>query len=248
MIRKNLSTLLGMGISQKVKGRRLALSMEVLSKMERAGIIPVVVIEDPGKAVQLGKTMMEAGLDLIEITMRTERAMEAVKILGEQLPELTLGAGTVFSLQAAKEAIKHGARFIVSPHLDEEIVTYCVDHDIVCIPGVYTPSEVQRALAAATRNRRFPSVKDIPLVIKIFPASTGGPGHIKAMKAVFPEVKFLPLGGVDANNMAEYFKAGAWAVGGTWICKKELIDRGNFDEISRLVKEALRIIREVKKA
>jgi len=216
-------------------------------KIEKAGVIPVVVIENPDKAIRLGKTIMDAGLDLIEITMRTGRAMEAVKILGENFPELTLGAGTVFSLSTAEEAIKYGAQFIVSPHLDEEIVTYCADRDIVCIPGVFTPSEVQRALNAATRNRRFSSVKDIPLVIKIFPASTGGPAHIKAMKAVFPELRFLPLGGVDASNMAEYFKAGAWAVGGTWICRKELIDEGNFDEISRLVREALQIVRGVKK-
>jgi 2-dehydro-3-deoxyphosphogluconate aldolase/(4S)-4-hydroxy-2-oxoglutarate aldolase len=79
-------------------------------------------------------------------------------------------------------------------------------------------------------------------VIKIFPASTGGPGHIAAMKAVFPDVKLLPLGGVNAGNLAEYIKAGAWAVGGTWICKRDLIETGNFAKISELVKEALQII------
>ena len=215
--------------------------------MEKAGIVPVVVIEDPEKAVPLGKAILDAGLGLIEITMRTKRAMEAIKILHKELPELLLGAGTVFSVPVAKEAIAAGARFIVSPHLDEEIVTYCVDNDIVVIPGVFTPSEVNRALKAATKNRQFPSIKDIPLVVKVFPASTGGPEHIKAMRAVFPEVRFVPLGGVSAENLADYLKAGVWAIGGTWVCKKDLIDKGDFTRISELTKQALRIIAETRK-
>ncbi len=215
--------------------------------MEKAGIVPVVVIEDPEKAVPLGKAILDAGLGLIEITMRTKRAMEAIKILHKELPELLLGAGTVFSVPVAKEAIAAGARFIVSPHLDEEIVTYCVDNDIVVIPGVFTPSEVNRALKAATKNRQFPSIKDIPLVVKVFPASTGGPEHIKAMRAVFPEVRFVPLGGVSAENLADYLKVGVWAIGGTWVCKKDLIDKGDFTRISELTKQALRIIAETRK-
>lgn len=223
------------------------MSQNVLAKMEKAGIIPVVVIEDPGKAVQLGRTVLEAGLDLIEITMRTERAMEAIRMISRQLPDLLVGAGTVFSVSTAEEALSAGARFIVSPHLDEEIVAYCVKKNIVCIPGVFTPSEVQRAIKVAMQNTRAQRIKDLPLVIKIFPASTGGPAHITAMRAVFPEVKFLPLGGVNVNNLADYIKAGAWAVGGTWICKRELIETDNFGKISELVKEALRAIEAVRK-
>ena len=222
-------------------------SREVLAKMEKAGIVPIVVIEDPGKAVQLARTILDAGLDLIEITMRTPRAMEAIKILNKELPQLLIGAGTIFSTSAAREAISAGACFIVSPHLDEEIVTYCARKDVVSVPGVFTPSEVQRAIKAATKGRRTKNIKDLPLVIKIFPASTGGPEHIKAMKAVFPEVRFLPLGGVNAGNLADYMKGGAWAVGGTWICKKELINSGDFGKISQLVKEALQTIIEARR-
>jgi Entner-Doudoroff aldolase len=210
--------------------------------MEKAGIVPVVVIEDPGKAVQLGKTILDAGLDLIEITMRTERAMDAIKTLNKELPEILVGAGTVFSIPAAKRALSLGARFIVSPHLNEGIVTYCARKDVVSVPGVFTPSEVQRAIEAARQGSRRESIKDLPLVVKIFPASTGGPGHISAMRAVFPDVRFLPLGGVNANNLADYMKAGSWAVGGTWICKRDLIDSGNFGKISELIKEASAII------
>jgi len=219
----------------------------LLARMEKAGIIPVVVIEDPTKAVRLGRTILDAGLGLIEITMRTERAMEAVKILSEELPEICVGAGTVFSVPAAKKVLSLGARFIVSPHLDEQIVTYCARRNIVSVPGVLTPSEVQRAIAAARKGSGLKSIKDLPLIIKVFPASTGGPAHIAAMKAVFPDVRLLPLGGVNATNLAEYIKAGSWAVGGTWLCKKDLIESGNFTKISELVKEALAIIDAARK-
>jgi len=230
-----------------MKVRGATMSQDILSRMEKAGIIPIVVIDDPSKAVPLGRTILDAGLNLIEITMRTERAMDAVRVVSKELPEMLVGAGTVFSVSVAKEALSAGARFIVSPHLDEEIVTYCARKNIVSIPGVFTPSEVQRALKAATRGTRRVSIEGLPLVIKVFPASTGGPGHITAMKAVFPDVKFLPLGGVNAANLAEYIKAGAWAVGGTWICKRDLIEAGNFAKISELVKEALQIIAAAKK-
>ncbi len=223
------------------------MSNEVLDKMEQAGIIPVVVIEESEKAVTLGKTILKAGLKIIEITMRTKCAMEVLKILDTEVPELLLGAGTVFSQQVAEEAVKSGARFIVSPHLDEDLVTYCISHDIVCVPGVFTPSEIQKALKIAQQTKRFSSIGDIPLVIKVFPASTGGPGHIKALKAVFPDVRFLPLGGVTINNLPEYFKAGVWAVGGTWMCKKEIINEGNFDKIATYTKEALQVIAEIRK-
>jgi len=215
---------------------------EVLSRIGNAGIIPVVVVEDPNKAVQLGQILVDAGLDLIEITLRTERAMEAIRSISNAFPQMLVGAGTVFNVSTAREALSAGARFIVSPHLDEQIVTYCVSKNVVCIPGVFTPSEVQRAIIAARRGLRRKKVKELPLAIKVFPASTGGPSHITAMRAVFPHVRFIPLGGVNAGNVAEYIKGGSWALGGTWICKKEWIDSGDFSKISQLVKEALALI------
>ena len=155
---------------------------------------------------------------------------------------MLVGAGTVFTVSTAREALSAGARFIVSPHLDEQIVTYCVSKNVVCIPGVFTPSEVQRAIIAARRGLRRKKVKELPLAIKVFPASTGGPSHITAMRAVFPHVRFIPLGGVNAGNVAEYIKGGSWALGGTWICKKELIESNDFAKITQLVKEALALI------
>jgi len=220
-----------------------------LKRIEEKRLIPVVIVEDPEKAVPLGKAFLKAGLDVIEITMRTHRAMEAIKVLREKLPEMLVGAGTVFSVQIAQEAIKTGARFIVSPHLDEEIVEYCVKNDIIVCPGVYTPTEVNRAIQAAVRAKggKVTNVEDLPLLLKIFPASSGGPEHIRAIRAVFPNVRFIPLGGINAKNLADFIKAGAWAIGGTWICKKELIDNGEMEKISELTAEALRIIKEARR-
>lgn len=222
---------------------------EDLRRIEERGLIPVVIIEDPGKAVPLGKAFLNAGLDIIEITMRTEKALEALKNIKQELPEMLVGAGTVFSKQVAEEAIKAGARFIVSPHLDEEIVMYCIENDMIVCPGVYTPTEVNRAIQSAFRagGNKFKNVEDLPLFIKIFPASLGGPEHIKALKSVFPKVRFMPTGGVDSKNLADFIKAGAWVVGGSWVCKKELIDRGEMTKISELTKEALRILKEARK-
>jgi 2-dehydro-3-deoxyphosphogluconate aldolase/(4S)-4-hydroxy-2-oxoglutarate aldolase len=220
-----------------------------LKRIEEKRLIPVVIVEDPEKAVPLGKAFLKAGLDVIEITMRTHRAMEAIKVLREKLPEMLVGAGTVFSVQIAQEAIKTGARFIVSPHLDEGIVEYCVKNDIIVCPGVYTPTEVNRAIQAAVRAKggKVTNVEDLPLLLKIFPASSGGPEHIRAIRAVFPNVRFIPLGGINAKNLADFIKAGAWAIGGTWICKKELIDNGEMEKISELTAEALRIIKEARR-
>jgi 2-dehydro-3-deoxyphosphogluconate aldolase/(4S)-4-hydroxy-2-oxoglutarate aldolase len=221
---------------------------QYLDIIEEKGLIPVVVIEDPEKVVSLGKAFLKAGLDVIEITMRTQRAMEAIRVLREKLPEMLVGAGTVFSLQIAQEAVKTGARFIVSPHLDEEVVAYCIKNNIIVCPGVYTPTEVNRAIQTAVKAKggKVTNVADLPLLLKIFPASSGGPEHIKALKAVFPNVRFIPLGGVNAKNLADFIKAGAWAIGGTWICKKELIERGEMAKISELTAEALQIIKEAR--
>ncbi|MEM1588931.1 MAG: bifunctional 4-hydroxy-2-oxoglutarate aldolase/2-dehydro-3-deoxy-phosphogluconate aldolase [Candidatus Bathyarchaeia archaeon] len=220
-----------------------------LKRIEEKGLIPVVIIEDPEKAVPLGKAFLNAGLDIIEITMRTERALEALKNVKKALPEMLVGAGTVFSKQVAEEAIKAGARFIVSPHLDEEIVMHCVKNDIIVCPGVYTPTEVNKAIQAAFKagGKKFKNIEDLPLFIKIFPASSGGPEHIRALKSVFPKVRFMPTGGVNSKNLADFIKAGAWAVGGSWVCQKELIDRGEMAKISELTKEALKIIREARR-
>ena len=223
------------------------MSEEAMERIGRAGVIPVVVIEDPSKAVQLGTTVLNAGLDLIEITMRTKRAMDAIKILNKELPDLLLGAGTVFTVPIAKEAISQGARFVVSPHLDEEIISHCLDHDIVCIPGVYTPTEIQRAIKTVAKQSPGLSIKELPLAIKIFPASTGGPSHLKALKAVFPEVRFVPLGGVNADNLCGYFKAGAWAVGGTWVCRRNLIEKGDYARISELIRKAVRLVTDARR-
>lgn len=220
---------------------------DVLRRIESIGLIPIVVIDDPAKAIPLSHALLEAGVEVMEVTMRTDCALEVIGLLNREVPQILLGAGTVFSLEGAKEALDRGAQFIVSPHLDEEILSYCVRNDVLCCPGVFTPTEVQRVIEVAMRSEGVSRVSELPLLIKIFPASTGGPAHIKALKAVFPEVRFLPLGGINAGNLADYIRAGAWGIGGTWVCNRELVAAGNFTRITELAKEALRIISEARK-
>jgi len=221
---------------------------DVLRRIESIGLIPIVVIDDPGKAIPLSHALLEAGVGVMEITMRTDCALEVIDLLRREVPQVLLGAGTVFSLERAKEALDRGAQFIVSPHFDEEILSHCVRNDVLCCPGVFTPTEVQRVIEVAMRSKGASQISQLPLLIKIFPASTGGPAHIKALKAVFPEVRFVPLGGINAGNLADYIRAGAWGVGGTWVCKRELIAAGDFARIAELAKQALQIISEARKS
>lgn len=164
--------------------------------------------------------------------------------LCKELPRLLVGAGTIFSVSAAKQAVQAGARFIASPHLDEEIVAYCMENKIVPCPGGFTPTEVNRAILATKKQN--PSSLDVPLLMKVFPAASGGPGHIRALRDVFPSTRLVPTGGVNVSNLSDYIRAGAFAVGGTWICRTDLVDNGNLDTIARLTQEALSIIKKTK--
>ncbi|MGA2785215.1 MAG: bifunctional 4-hydroxy-2-oxoglutarate aldolase/2-dehydro-3-deoxy-phosphogluconate aldolase [Candidatus Bathyarchaeia archaeon] len=217
---------------------------ESLARIERVGLIPIVVSNDPSKVLELGRQFLDLGLDVVEVTMRREGAMDVLMRLCKELPQLLVGAGTIFSVSAAKQAVQAGARFIASPHVDEEMVAYCMENKIVPCPGGFTPTEVNRAILAA--KEQSPISLDLPLLMKIFPAASGGPGHIRALRDVFPSTRFVPTGGVNVSNLADYIRAGAFAVGGTWVCRADLVDNGNFDTIARLTQEALSIIKKTK--
>ena len=217
---------------------------ESLERIERVGLIPIVVSNNSSKVLQLGRQFLDLGLDVVEVTMRREGAMDVLMRLCKEVPELLVGAGTIFSLSAAEEAVQAGAQFIASPHLDEEIVAYCMENKIVPCPGGFTPTEVNHAILAV--RKQSSNSLNLPLLMKIFPAASGGPEHIRALRDVFPSTRFVPTGGVNANNLADYITAGAFAVGGTWICRANLVDNGDFDTIARLTHEALSIIKKTK--
>jgi Entner-Doudoroff aldolase len=217
---------------------------ESLERIERVGLIPIVVSNNSSKVLQLGRQFLDLGLDVVEVTMRREGAMDVLMRLCKEVPELLVGAGTILSVSAAEEAVQAGARFIASPHFDEEIVAYCMENKIVPCPGWFTPTEVNHAILAVRKQSSNPL--DLPFLMKIFPAASGGPGHIRALRDVFPSTRFVPTGGVNASNLADYITGGAFAVGGTWICRADLVDNGDFDTIARLTQEALSIIKKTK--
>lgn len=202
--------------------------MDVLSRFAKAGIVPVVVLEDAKDAVPTANAMLAGGIDVMEITFRTAAAAESIKNVSENCPDMLVGAGTVLNLEQCKLAVQMGAKFIVSPGFDPEVVAWCVENGIAVTPGCVTPTEIMAAIKLGIR------------VIKFFPANVyGGLNAMKNLAAPFVGIKFLPTGGVNTGNIREYIDAPfIHAVGGSWVCPKSDIAAGNFEKITALCAEA----------
>lgn len=202
---------------------------KVLENISLMGIAPVVVIDDAKDAVPLAEAMKKGGLPCYEVTLRTAAGLDAIgKIAELSDPDMILGAGSVITLDNCKDALSAGARFIVSPGLDTSVVEYCLERDIAVLPGCVTPTEIMRAI-------------DMGLdTVKFFPANVyGGLSAMKALSGPFPKLRFVPTGGVNTANLAEYLSAPyIRAVGGSWLCTKSDINSGNFDKITTLCHEA----------
>ena len=202
--------------------------MDVLKRMACAGIVPVVVLEDAKDAVPTAKAMVAGGIDVMEITFRTAAAADSIRAVAAEVPDMLVGAGTVVNLEQCKLAVECGAKFIVSPGYDEEVVSWCCDNGIAVCPGCVTPTEIMMALKHGLK------------VLKFFPANVyGGLGAIKALAGPFGGVKFIPTGGVNLQNVGEFIAdPHIHAVGGSWVCPKADIAAGNFDKITELCKES----------
>ena len=202
--------------------------MDVLNRLARAGVVPVVVIDDAKDAVPTANAMVAGGIDVMEITFRTAAAPEAIKAVAENCPDMLVGAGTILTLDQCKLAVEMGAKFIVSPGFDAEVVGWCVENGIAVTPGCVTPTEITAALKLGLN------------VVKFFPANVyGGLNAMKNLSAPFVGVKFMPTGGVNAANVREYIDAPfIHAVGGSWVCPKAEINAGNWEKITALCAEA----------
>ena len=209
---------------------------ELLNKVSELGVVPVVVLNDAKDAAPLAKALCEGGLPCAEVTFRTEAAEESIRIMHEQFPEMLLGAGTVLTTEQVDRAVAAGASFIVSPGFDPEIVDYCLEKDILVLPGCITPSEVAQAVKRGLE------------VVKFFPAEQfGGIATIKALAAPYTNTKFMPTGGISAKNLRDYlgFKK-IVACGGSWMVKNDLVEAGKFDEIKALTAEAVELVKEIR--
>lgn len=203
--------------------------MDILNEISNIGIVPVIALENADQAVPLAKALIDGGLPCAEVTFRTAAAEESIRQMTQHFPDMLVGAGTILTAEQADKAVAAGARFIVSPGLNEEVVRHCQKIGVPIIPGVATPSEVEKALSLGLTTLKF------------FPAeAAGGLAMIKAMSAPYSQVKFMPTGGINAKNVNSYlsFKK-VIACGGSWMVSKELINSGNFAEITRLTKEAV---------
>jgi len=202
--------------------------MTVLERMANAGVVPVVVLDDAKDAIATANAMLAGGIDVMEITFRTAAAPDAIKAVAENCPDMLVGAGTVLNLEQCKLAVSMGAKFIVSPGFDAEVVAWCVENNIAVTPGCVTPTEIMAAIKLGLK------------VIKFFPANVyGGLNAMKNLAAPFVGIKFLPTGGVNAQNLREYIDAPfIHAVGGSWVCPKADIAAGNFEKITALCAEA----------
>ena len=209
----------------------------VFQKFEEVGIIPVVVLNDVKDALPLGKALMEGGLPAAEVTFRTAAAEESIRIMAKEFPDMLVGAGTVLTIDQVDRAVAAGAKFIVAPGFDPEIVKYCLEKDIPVCPGTQTASEMMAALKLGLTH------------VKFFPAeNAGGLKMIKAIGAALTALKFMPTGGINAENVKEYLQSDKiFCCGGSWMVKGDMIKAGEFDAIREKVAEAAAIVRANRK-
>jgi len=202
---------------------------DIFKRISDLGIVPVVKIEDAKDAVPLAQALKDGGLPIAEITFRTAAAEDAIKAIHDEVPEVLLGAGTVLSVDQVKKAVNAGAEFIVSPGLNPEVVSYCVENNIPITPGISNPTDIEAALALGLD------------VVKFFPAEAfGGLKTLKAMSAPYGMLRFIPTGGINAGNLNDYLAFDKIvACGGSWMVKADLIADGKFQEIQDLTRNAV---------
>ena len=201
------------------------------------GICPILLGAGPGQAAPAARALVDGGLPVVEVLQRGENALDDLKTIVREVPEIYAGAGTVLTTEQVDKAISAGAEFIVTPGFDPEIVAYCKEKNMPIYPGCTTPTDYHAAL-------KF----DLE-VLKFFPAEqSGGLSKIKAMSAPFPMFKIMPTGGISLNNLKEYLSAPQIAAcGGSYMVTAELIDSQNWAEITELCRKSVEIVKEARK-
>jgi 2-dehydro-3-deoxyphosphogluconate aldolase/(4S)-4-hydroxy-2-oxoglutarate aldolase len=202
---------------------------DIIEELEKTGVIPVVKIEDPERAVPLARALLAGGIPCVEITFRTGAGAEALGRISREVPEILPGAGTVLTVDQVDRAIAAGAKFIVSPGFNPRVVEYCLGKGIPITPGCSTPSDMEAALEAGLG------------VVKFFPAEpAGGLEYLKALTAPYPALRFIPTGGINPHNIAAYIACEkVLACGGSWMVPPDRINAGDFEAVTALSREAV---------
>lgn len=201
----------------------------ILNQIGERGLVPVVVIDNAEMAVDAARALMDGGLDVMEITLRTDAGITAIEKVRKAYPDMLVGAGTVLAVDKAREAVEAGARFIVTPGLNPKVVEWCLEKGIAITPGCVTPTEIEQALSYGLD------------MLKFFPANLyGGVEGCKALHGPYRHVGFIPTGGVTRETLGEYAdKPYVHAIGGGWLCKPADINAGRFDAITRIVRASI---------
>ena len=200
----------------------------VVERLRACRVIPVATLDDPAAAGEVGAALLAGGISCLEITFRRPGAAEAIRA-ARASGDILVGAGTVLSLEQADAAAAAGADFAVAPGTNEAVVRHCRELGLPIFPGVATPTEIERALALGAS------------VVKAFPAAQlGGPAFLRAVSATYPDVGFIPTGGVTADNLRDYLAVSSVvACGGSWLVALELIETGSYERITERAAEAL---------
>ncbi|MBQ2746444.1 MAG: bifunctional 4-hydroxy-2-oxoglutarate aldolase/2-dehydro-3-deoxy-phosphogluconate aldolase [Clostridia bacterium] len=210
----------------------------VSDKISEIGVVPVIKLNNPERdALPLAKALVDGGMPVAEVTFRAAGAAKAIKIMADAYPEMLVGAGTVMTEDQIDEAIAAGAKFIVTPGLDADLVKYAKEKGIDIFPGCTTPTDYHTAFRLGLK------------VLKFFPAEqSGGLAKIKAMSAPFPMFKIMPTGGISLKNLADYISCPTiCACGGSYMVTADLIDNGRWDEITELCKQSIEIVKANRK-
>lgn len=211
--------------------------MNIPEKIHSLKIIPVITIDDAEDAAPLGQALCAGGLPAAEITFRTTAAEESIKIVAKEYPQMLVGAGSLTSVEQAKRALDAGATFLVTAGFNRKITEYALERNVPIYPGVCTPTELMLLLEYNLS------------VAKFFPAAQfGGLNTIKALSAPFPQMQFMPTGGINPGNVLDYLSfEKIIACGGSWMVKPELISSGQFEEIASLTRQATTLVNSLKK-
>jgi 2-dehydro-3-deoxyphosphogluconate aldolase/(4S)-4-hydroxy-2-oxoglutarate aldolase len=213
-------------------------AIDLTRTLQSVPVMPLVQSDDPAAAVQISKALAAGGLTVAEVVFRTDRALECLKAVAEEVPEMIAGAGTVLSAEQAEAAVAAGAQFIVSPGLDDDVVAVAKARGVPIFPGIVTPTELQHAYNLGLDT------------VKFFPASiAGGVPAIKALASVFRTMRFMPTGGVSPGNLAEYLSIPAvLACGGSWLTPADAIASGDYNQMTKLAREAVQIATQAREA
>jgi 2-dehydro-3-deoxyphosphogluconate aldolase / (4S)-4-hydroxy-2-oxoglutarate aldolase len=209
----------------------------IFDRFYSIGIVPVIEIDSTQRARPLAESLLMGGLPVAEVTLRTEAAFESIRIIAREVREVIVGAGTVINREQAKASVEAGAQFLVSPGMVEEVVVWARENQIPMLAGALTPTEMIRGINFGLN------------ILKFFPSETmGGIKTLRALSDPFPQLHFVPTGGIRLENVADYLQMEkVHAVGGSWMAKRQMIADGRFDEITRMAKEASDVVKHIRR-